>query len=32
VLADLPVQEFFDSVRLQAASPSAALFVKGELA
>ncbi len=31
VLADLPVQEFFDTARLQAASPSAALFVKGEL-
>lgn len=32
VLADLPVQEFFDAARLQAVSPSAALFVKGELA
>ncbi len=32
VLADLPVQEFFDPERLQAVSPSAALFVKGELA
>ncbi len=32
VLADLPVQEFFDPARLQAVSPSAALFVKGELA
>ncbi len=32
VLADLPVQEFFDAERLQAVSPSAALFVKGELA
>ncbi|MDZ4076201.1 MAG: ATP-binding cassette domain-containing protein [Hylemonella sp.] len=31
VLADLPVQEFFDATRLQAVSPSAALFVKGEL-
>ena len=31
VLADLPVQEFFDPGRLQAVSPSAALFVKGEL-
>ena len=31
VLADLPVQEFFDAGRLQAISPSAALFVKGEL-
>lgn len=32
VLADLPVQEFFDAARLQSVSPSAALFVKGELA
>ncbi len=32
VLADLPVLEFFDPERLQAVSPSAALFVKGELA
>ncbi|GAB3487045.1 phosphate ABC transporter ATP-binding protein [Curvibacter fontanus] len=32
VLADLPVQEFFDAVRLQSVSPSAAMFVKGELA
>jgi len=31
VLADLPVQAFFDATRLQAVSPSAALFVKGEL-
>jgi len=31
VQADLPVQEFFDATRLQAVSPSAALFVKGEL-
>jgi tungstate transport system ATP-binding protein len=31
VLADLPVQAFFDAQRLQAVSPSAALFVKGEL-
>jgi tungstate transport system ATP-binding protein len=32
VQADLPVAEFFDTARLQAVSPSAALFVKGELA
>jgi tungstate transport system ATP-binding protein len=32
VLADLPVQEFFDPVRLPAISPTAGLFVKGELA
>jgi tungstate transport system ATP-binding protein len=32
VMADLPVQDFFDMARLQLASPSAALFVKGELA
>jgi tungstate transport system ATP-binding protein len=32
VLADLPVNEFFDAERLHAVSPSAALFVKGELA
>lgn len=32
VLADLPVQEFFDAGRLHAVSASAALFVKGELA
>ena len=31
VQADLPVQEFFDSARLQAVSPAAFLFVKGEL-
>ncbi len=31
VLADLPVQEFFDGVRLQQLSPAAQLFVKGEL-
>lgn len=31
VLADLPVQEFFDAERLQAVSPAAHLFVKGEL-
>ena len=31
VQADLPVSEFFDPVRLQAASPAASLFVKGEL-
>lgn len=30
--ADLPVQEFFDAGRLQAVSPAAQLFVKGELA
>ena len=32
VLADLPVQEFFDATRLQAISPAAHLFVRGELA
>jgi len=32
VQADLPVQQFFDSARLQAVSPEAHLFVKGELA
>ncbi len=32
VLADLPVAEFFDTARLQAVSPEAHLFVKGELA
>jgi tungstate transport system ATP-binding protein len=32
IQADLPVQEFFDATRLQAVSPSAQLFVKGELA
>ncbi len=32
VQADLPVREFFDPHRLQAVSPAAALFVKGELA
>jgi tungstate transport system ATP-binding protein len=32
VQADLPVQQFFDPARLQAVSPAAALFVKGELA
>ena len=32
VLADLPVADFFDSVRLQAVAPEAHLFVKGELA
>ncbi len=32
VQADLPVAEFFNQARLQAASPAAALFVKGELA
>lgn len=31
VQADLPVHEFFDSARLQAVSPAAHLFVKGEL-
>ena len=31
VQADLPVHEFFDAERLQAASPAAHLFVKGEL-
>ena len=31
VLADLPVDEFFDGVLLQAAYPAAHLFVKGEL-
>ena len=31
VLADLPVADFFDTERLQAASPAACLFVKGEL-
>jgi tungstate transport system ATP-binding protein len=31
VLADLPVREFFDVGRLQASSPAAHLFVKGEL-
>jgi len=31
VQADLPVQEFFDAGRLQAVSPAAHLFVKGEL-
>ncbi len=30
VLADLPVQEFFDAARLQQVSPAAQLFVKGE--
>ncbi len=32
VLADLPVADFFDTARLQAVSPEAHLFVKGELA
>jgi tungstate transport system ATP-binding protein len=32
VLADLPVQDFFDDARLQAVSQAAHLFVKGELA
>ncbi len=32
IQADLPVEEFFDPQRLQAVSPSAQLFVKGELA
>ena len=32
VLADLPVSDFFDAPRLQAASSAAHLFVKGELA
>jgi tungstate transport system ATP-binding protein len=32
VQADLPVAEFFDRARLQAVSPAASLFVKGELA
>ena len=31
VQADLPVHEFFDAARLQAVSPAAHLFVKGEL-
>jgi len=31
VQADLPVREFFDAGRLQAVSPAAHLFVKGEL-
>lgn len=31
VQADLPVQQFFDSACLQAVSPAAHLFVKGEL-
>ena len=31
VLADLPVNDFFDVTKLQAASPAAQLFVKGEL-
>jgi tungstate transport system ATP-binding protein len=31
LLADLPVQAFFDQQVLLAASPAAALFVKGEL-
>lgn len=31
VQADLPVAEFFNQARLQAVSPAAALFVKGEL-
>jgi tungstate transport system ATP-binding protein len=31
VLADLPVQDFFDAERLRAASTAAHLFVKGEL-
>ena len=31
VLADLPVQEFFDTGRLQDVSPAAHLFVKGEI-
>ena len=31
VLADLPVNDFFDAAKLQAASPAAQLFVKGEL-
>jgi tungstate transport system ATP-binding protein len=31
VLADLPVDQFFDGVLLQAAYPAAHLFVKGEL-
>jgi tungstate transport system ATP-binding protein len=30
VLADLPVQEFFDAERLRAVSPAADLFVRGE--
>ena len=31
VLADLPVNDFFDATKLQAVSPAAQLFVKGEL-
>jgi tungstate transport system ATP-binding protein len=31
VLADLPVNDFFDAAKLQVASPVAQLFVKGEL-
>jgi tungstate transport system ATP-binding protein len=31
VLADLPVDEFFDAKRLRAVSPKAQLFVQGEL-
>jgi tungstate transport system ATP-binding protein len=31
VLADLPVNDFFDAAKLQTASPAAQLFVKGEL-
>jgi tungstate transport system ATP-binding protein len=32
VQADLPVDDFFNQIHLQAVSPAAALFVKGELA
>lgn len=32
ILADLPVDDFFNAVRLQSASTAAYLFVKGELA
>ena len=32
ILADLPVADFFNAVRLQAISTAAYLFVKGELA
>ena len=31
LLADLPVQDFFNAQRLQATAPAAHLFVKGEL-
>ena len=32
LLADLPVDQFFEGARLEQASPEAGMFVKGELA